>query len=321
VERERACAKCGGNLEAASKFCPHCGQEAAALNACPACGDERSLGARFCPGCGADLSSAAPRVPAREPVVVAEAASIRVPLSGVTIEFPFSGAQTFDMAVADAGRFATFTVMGEGKKALHRVTFSSGEIDAALPLVNLLKGWRGRTVYVDGVKLPWDDAFAFKSCFERRQSSYKPDAFCFGEEQQWSQNIWGCMQSQMPWSEHADWFCHGHFVDNKGTWEFDKPRLRHDLQRNLFRFRLCPAMDAGLVEQLLSAFPDRVNPRLDANWKFVEDWSGTNPNTIAFMRKTSWGDKEEVRAKGVAPVGVGAARQMASRLKRQLPVG
>ncbi len=62
---------------------------------------------------------------------------------------------------------------------------------------------------------------------------------------------------------------------DSGTGEFDNARIRHELEKNLFRYRLCPVLDTQLTEQVLALFPERVNPRTDKDWKYVEDYGGT----------------------------------------------
>jgi class 3 adenylate cyclase/tetratricopeptide (TPR) repeat protein len=61
------CAACGGDNAQGTKFCGHCGAQAATTWACPACGEENPAGMRFCGHCGAPATAtpdAAPAVPA-----------------------------------------------------------------------------------------------------------------------------------------------------------------------------------------------------------------------------------------------------------------
>ena len=88
-----------------------------------------------------------------------------------------------------------------------------------MELVEHLKGWRKRVVYVDGEKVPWDSVFSFIWCFEKRKSSFKPDLYCFGYEDEWQINIWGCIRSDLPFTENANWCEWGHWVNKRGDWE------------------------------------------------------------------------------------------------------
>ena len=48
-----ACAACGAQIAAGSKFCPECGAKQKAGNFCTSCGKEIPAGTKFCPECGA----------------------------------------------------------------------------------------------------------------------------------------------------------------------------------------------------------------------------------------------------------------------------
>jgi len=72
----------------------------------------------------------------------------------------------------------------------------------------------------------------------------------------------------LSFTDNAQWFCWGEWQSNKGDWKFDKDRIRHELQKNQYRF--CPALQHDLVEDVLNTLPDVVNPNKDKKWKFVE---------------------------------------------------
>ena len=73
----------------------------------------------------------------------------------ITIEFPHSTAGSFAFALAAARTASTFEQERDGKEALYRVSYASEDLAEAIPLVEQLKGWRRRAVYVDGEQLPW----------------------------------------------------------------------------------------------------------------------------------------------------------------------
>ena len=119
-------------------------------------------------------------------------------MATITIEFPHSTAGSFAFALAAARTTSTFEQVGDGKEALYRVTYASEDLGDALPLVEQLKGWRRRAVYLDGQQLPWDAVFGFLWCYNQRLSSYEPERYCFGAEGEWQANLWGCIQAEMP---------------------------------------------------------------------------------------------------------------------------
>lgn len=321
---QNVCPSCGKELTSEFRFCPYCGYDMQKPIICPSCQYLNESNSKFCQECGAplrDMVSSKPQTKssvADKQTVVVEIES--PPSSGITIEFPYSSAQTFDFAVECAKRFPTFRQYGKDKKAIYRVTFDPQDMASALELVEYLKGWRRRVVYVDGEKVTWDSVFSFAWCYERKRASFKPEFYCFGYENEYEFNVWGCIQAHLPFTEHAQWFCWGTWLNNRGDWRFDKERIRHELQKSLYPYRFCPALQPQLIEDVLAALPDVVNPSKDKNWKFVERWGDESlPGLVVTVNR--FGIQEKVVMKGVSPNGQGALKDLMKRMKFRLPPG
>jgi hypothetical protein len=310
------CTTCGAeNLKDDFAFCPYCGAGLKKPFCCSSCGREVEPTAKFCPECGTPLHRAPTGKPPVERPQAPKTQIVEIeppPSEGIAIEFLYSTSASFDFAVQAAQQFATFKQYGEGKKSVYRIALTPQEMDLALELVEYLKGWRRRTVYVDGEKVPWDSVFSFAWCYNKRVSSFKPEFYCFGYENTYQLNIWGCIQANLPFVEHAQWLTWGRWVSKDGDWEFDKERLRHELQKNLYPYRFCPAIQLGLVEEVLEALPARVNPKKDKDWKFVQSWDDT-PGLV--MTVSQYGFREEITMIGVAPSGTGALQKIMKKVK------
>jgi hypothetical protein len=217
-----------------------------------------------------------------------------------------------------AKKFPTFRQYGEGKKAIYRVTLDPQDMASAIELIEYLKGWRRRTVYVDGEKMTWDSVFSFMWCYERKKASFKPEIYCFGYENEYDFNVWGCIQAHMPFAENSQWFCWGNWLNERADWRFDKERIKHELQKGLYPYRYCPALQPKLIEDVLRALPDVVNPAKDSNWKFVERWHDESlPGLVVKVNR--FGFQEKVVMKGVSPSGQGALRELGKRMRFRLP--
>jgi len=304
------------------RFCPACGFDLHKPIVCPNCQYPNESNSKFCQECGLGLrgdassrtSSRKGKSPARETV-----AEIEPPTKvGITIEFPFSTAQSFDFAVECAKKFPTFKQYGDDKKAIYRVTLEPSKMISALDLIEHLKGWRRRAVYVDGEKVTWDSVFSFSWCYERKKASYKPELYCFGFENEYEFNVWGCIQARLPFTENAEWFCWGRWLNQQGDWQFDKDRIRHELEKALYAYRYCPALQPGLVEDVLGALPEVVNPFKDKNWKFVERW-GEESSPGLLVTVDRYGFKEQVLMKGVSPNGRNVLKEMGRKLRHRVP--
>lgn len=321
---QNTCPSCNVELAAEFRFCPNCGHDLQQPIVCPNCKYLNESNSKFCQECGLPLRST-PSVKVQEkpkalepptPVVKIEPP----PNKGITIEFPYSSSQTFDFAVECAKKFSTFRQYGEDKKAIYRVTFPPQEIDTSTQLIEYLKGWRRKTVYVDGEKVMWESVFSFIWCYERKNASFKPELYCFGYENEYDFNVWGCIQAHMPFSDHGQWFCWGTWLNNKGDWKFDKEHILHELQRTLYPYRFCPALQQELIKDVLKALPDVVNPNKNKNWVFIERWGDESlPGLVVTVNR--FGYQEKVIMKGVCPNGQGAVRELAKRTRFRLPQG
>ncbi len=314
----RTCSGCNTKVTDEAAFCPSCGTKQPTETRCLKCTTVLVPDARFCHRCGLPTGTDAPTgfVHETPPSLILDPITTPPPPTGITVEFPTSTAASFEFAVAEARKFASFEQLGEEKKAIFRVNVSQADIDTLSPLLEQLKGWRRRTIYVDGVKTAWDAVFGYSWCYEQKKVSFKPEYYCFGYENEWDLNPWGCIRAQMAFREYADWFSFGRWVSDDGDWEFNKERIRHELEKKLFHVRFCPALKLDLVEAVLSALPNVVNPKKDKNWKFVEAYDG--PGIV--IRLKLYGATENVTMKCVAPNGKGALEEIAKKVGLRLPV-
>jgi len=235
--------------------------------ACPACATDAPLEAKFCPKCGGSL--------AKSDQEAAVAVAYEVPADGVAIEFAESTASGFADAVQRAQGAPVQATCVKGKKTWYLAAWPKSEISEAATLASDLKGMRNRKVWLDGEESRWDDVFSFLWCSDRRETAYRPVEYCFGVDEK-RLNIWGCKQARLEWSGWSGWFNYGNFkrpgvLRGHDTFVFDKGRIRHDLETNLFRFRLCPHLNFRLVEAVLAALPDEVEIRPNGDWEYKRD--------------------------------------------------
>lgn len=235
------------------------------------------------------------------------------------IEFGYSSSSNFELALQEAQKFANFQQANEGKKARYRVCFDPKSIDMSLELVKYIKGWKSSKIFVDGERNSWENVYSFLWCYENKCSSYKPDIYCFGYENDYDINIWGCTQARLPFRDHAPWVEWGAWQNKKCDWRFDKDRIRHELQKELYKYRFCPAINFDFIDDALEAFPEIVNPRKDKNWKFVESWGDDDISSKLVITTRKYGYEEKVVMKGVAPKGLGAMKQIMKKMKHKLP--
>lgn len=309
------CYKCQSEIEESFKFCPHCGSNQQEFK-CPSCKYKNEPNSKFCQECGTQLIGK----PKSQKLPQTEIIEQTVPEFGITVEFKYSTSQTFDFAVEEAKKFNSFQQIGEDKKAIYRVNVTDDQIESLEPLLENLKGWRNRKVYHNGEKVLWDSMFSYQWCYGQRKASYKPELYCFGYENNYDYNLWGCIQTRLSFTEHSELFTYGKFLNTKGDWEFDKDRISHKLEKSLFQYRFCPAMNLELVKDVLEAFPSKVNPSKDKDWKFVRNYR--SQDGLKITEKGSFGYVDEYYVNGASPESMKKfLTEISKKMTRKLPSG
>lgn len=257
-------------------------KSATETRACLMCSEEVPKAAKFCPKCGVALEQAEK--------ASATAIEYSIPSVGIAIEFPESTASGYLDAVRKAKEAPEYADCLKGKKTWHMAAWPRDRIDEAVKLVADLKGMRNRRVWMDGSESRWDEVFGFAACSQRRDSAFRPIEYCFGVDEK-RLNLWGCRNAGLDWNKWSSWFSYGKFRPGKllaggHVFEFDKKRIRHELETNLFRFRYCPNLNYSLIWDVLELLPNQVEVTPNGQWAYKEDYE-ESPGCIRVVEKTT----------------------------------
>ena len=278
-------------------------------SACSNCKTKLTGNVKFCPECGTPIKA----------LVEKQAVSVSydIPKTGITIEFAESTAAGFAHAVKEQQNAPVNGTCLRAKKNWYLAAWPELDILSAVKLAENLKGMRNRNVYIDGKESQWDEVFGFMWCANQRNSAYRPLEYCFGLDEK-KLNIWGCKQSRMEWTGWANWFSYGSFKESSSmfkkqvSFKFDKSRIRHELETNLFRFRFCPYLRFDLIEEIVKEFPEEVMIKKDGLWEFKRDYS-ESPGALKVIEKSSQDGftyTNEYYASGVTPKSIKIALEI-----------
>jgi hypothetical protein len=109
----------------------------------------------------------------------------------------------------------------------------------------------------------------------------------------------------MDWTTWADWFSYGKF-QKKDLFVFDKERIRHQLQTNLYPCRFCPAMRTQFVAKVIELFPDKVKVGHKTGWNYKKGYeeTATSIRITAKIVEDGMVYKDTFWAVGVEPNGM-----------------
>lgn len=84
---------------------------------------------------------------------------------------------------------------------------------------------------------------------------------------------------------------------------FDKKRIRHELESNLYKFRFCPHLNFTLIEAVLTNIPDEVEVKPKGDWTYKRDYD-ESPGSIKIKEKiveNGYSYTDEYYASGIEP--------------------
>lgn len=279
---------------------------------CPSCKIKVPDNAKFCLECGSNLVTPA------TPIKKEENQEFKVPGKGITIQFAESTAAMFETALSYAKESApSYQEIKVKKKSWHYATWPQDQMIGAARLAENLKGLRNRKVYIEGKETPWKEVFNFLWCIQSRKQAYRPNEYCFGLDDG-SVNIWGCVNSNMEWKDWAKWFSYGTFK-NKTKFVFDKGRIRHELENNLYKYRYCPYFSSDFVEIVFNLLPDSVSVSEKGAWGYKRCYDEIL-GAIKIVKKekrSGYTMTDEFFSDGVSPKDLSEAKKILTKAFKQ----
>lgn len=315
----KLCIHCSREVPTTARFCAYCGHVQGDRMICPKCRYANEGNSKFCQECAYGFFADPQESSTHSQPTTELSASVKSDTDEIiTIEFVHSTAANFDFAVDEARKLPTFEQTGEGKKARYKVSASAREIERLHPVVENLQGLRNKIVFLNGTRQKWENIFHYTQCYDDRQSSYNPTQYCFGYDVEWHRNLFGCINSDLFIDDRSKWWTWGKWLSRDGQWGFDLNRIRHELEKNLYKFKYCPALNLTFVEAVLDVLPKVVNPFTDSNWKPVETWDKNMGSALAVNVKNDWGSIETRYYIGAAPRSRKAIETIISNARKKL---
>ena len=173
-------------------------------------------------------------------------------------------------------RADTHVTEGKSKSASHHAQYQADNIEPAVELWDIVKGWTSSSLQIDGREASKKDlVYHGLGCFQKYLKSDEDRQYCFGQD--WHQfNFVGCTRMGMGafnrgdvpvdlGPEAASWNNLGSF-DEEEVWHFDKKSLRQRTQKRMESNCHCPLLQSAPVREAISRIPDRIDIETSTEW-------------------------------------------------------
>ena len=92
------------------------------------------------------------------------------------------------------------------------------------------------------------------------------DHIHFGREY----NDYGCRKFNLRYVNHWGWKGYGYIDTTTEDWVFNKDKINQRVSEELELNALCPYIDVKKIKKYFSAIPDRVDPKNDSEWGYID---------------------------------------------------
>jgi hypothetical protein len=186
----------------------------------------------------------------------------------VKIIFEFNQSPKWDELMKLCETVSTFSSHEEANSKIYSLVLPITKISILVEIGNIVENWKNSKLFFNNKPTHFD---SLKSedivCYHNQQNQENRDDWCFGKESE-NNNIWGCIQLHMPFTEEgAPWLNHGRF-DKSGVWYFNKKIINKELEKRAKKIKNCPVFKNRKPREELSTFPDSVNPKYDKSWSY-----------------------------------------------------
>jgi hypothetical protein len=228
----------------------------------------------------------------------------------IEIIFGKSSSKSYPRAVALAKKCSSYSESG----GEHRVTWDTKDADHLIPLYNLIAGWRGARVIIDGreVQRPslltsWIACYMEGKDCRRISTAYRGPWHPFGCKQSRELSFW----------TYSPWLRIGELRGR--SWVFDKEAIHRFAMNEMRDLRLCPRQDPLWPRKMLDVFPVAINPDTDRLWIYQTAEGLERIRSVMIMLGTRE-DIQDERIIGVGPRGEFAADEIMEQLLTMISI-
>lgn len=173
----------------------------------------------------------------------------------------------------------------DGVERRHGATFNVNEdnIGKIFELLDLTGEWESLKIEYDEEEISQAWLRAGLRCFRFKAKQAAPLDYCKTGDFDKKPNKFGCRAFTFSEVEESVWFEHGQVKASTGEWIFDRQSIRAKVEKEKGRLNICPLFRPDEIDAVIEKIPDRINPREDTGWAFVD-----RENGVWFWHEERW---------------------------------
>jgi hypothetical protein len=200
----------------------------------------------------------------------------------IKISFGKSTSKKRDEAISFIEKQDTFEKTEEKNDVIYSAFFDIEDIENLYTMLDYTSGWKSQKIELDGKPIHSTKLRNSLWCYKEKIQSGKSLDYCRTNEWDGSINKFGCKNFYFNELEQNSWREYGYIDTQKGEWIFDKEKIKKEIDRQFEQLNICPIFKPEKILKLFENIPDRVNPKTDTSWSFVDNnfntWTWKNGN-------------------------------------------
>ncbi|GEM_PF-2403956 len=203
----------------------------------------------------------------------------------VTISFAHSpeklSTRELDLVRAQESYFS----QDNGIERRHGAAFPVNEekIPIIFELLDLTYAWESQHIEFDGEVISSSQLRDSLRCYLYKAKQGASLDYCRTGEFSKKPNIFGCRSFNFIEIEESFWNEFGKIIPESGDWVFDKRAIREQTEKEKYRLSRCPLFNAEKIDAVIEAYPDKINPRVDQDWAYMDLNNG-----LWFWHESRW---------------------------------
>lgn len=187
---------------------------------------------------------------------------------------------------------------GPNDEDIHELSFSPEEIIEFEQLWQRVKNWKSTIVKINDEIIDRKSLSKMLICYrDKLKEKNSNPLFCYGASP-FTYNLFGCHRTMVRDGISAtqmSWFHIGNF-DNQGIFHVDKEAIATIINKSLYTYRICPALDIDTIIRGFNMIPDMIDPSKDSNWTIEPYYTGANRLSPVLRYKSLYQNSSNISA-------------------------